>query len=164
MEAQAITVEKPFESAEEKFAELVARLSAEESRRLTHSELESVISAEGREVLRRLMQGHLDLRAAGEPRLELVQGADDVKRTHRRLRARGLMTVFGLVTVLRLSYGARRHPSLSPLDAALNLPAQVKDFIARKVVKNDHLKLGMMSFDGRGALRIPGSLVSGRSW
>ena len=42
MEAQAITVEKAFVAAEEKFTELVERLSTEESLRMTHSELESV--------------------------------------------------------------------------------------------------------------------------
>jgi hypothetical protein len=125
MEAQAITAEKPFGAAEEKFSELVARLSAKESATLTHGELESLISSEGREIHRRLLQGHLDLRAAGEPRLESVRGADDAERTHRRQRARGLMTVFGLVTVLRMSYGARRQASLAPLDASLNLPPEL---------------------------------------
>jgi hypothetical protein len=133
MEAQAIAVEKPFASAEEKFEDLVARLSAEETQRLTHSELETLIGAEGREVLRRLMQGHLDLRAAGERRLGSLQGADEVERTHRRRRARGLMTVFGLVTALRLSYGARRQPSLSPLDAALNLPEELHSHGLRRL-------------------------------
>ena len=41
MEAQAIAVEKPFVAAEAKFTELVTRLGTEESRRMTHSELES---------------------------------------------------------------------------------------------------------------------------
>jgi hypothetical protein len=83
------------------------------------------------------MQGHLDLRAAGEPRLESVQGADEIERTHRRHRARGLMTVFGLVTALRLSYGARRHPSLSPLDAALNLPEELHSHGLRRIAATE---------------------------
>ena len=37
MEAQAIVFEKPFAAAEEKFNELVGRLGAGESRRMTHS-------------------------------------------------------------------------------------------------------------------------------
>lgn len=64
METQVITVEKAFAAAEEKFTGLVERLSTEESLRMTHSELESVIAAEGREIHRRLLQGHLDLRAS----------------------------------------------------------------------------------------------------
>jgi len=69
MEAQAITVEKAFAATEEKFGELVARLSAKESRRMTHGELESLISAEGREIHRLLLQGHLALRASEGPHL-----------------------------------------------------------------------------------------------
>ncbi len=98
MEAQAITVEKPFAAAEAKFTDLVTRLSTEESRRMTHSELESLITAEGREIHRRLLQGHLDLRASGEQVLASVRGADEVERTHHGHRARPLLTVFGLVT------------------------------------------------------------------
>ncbi|MEI7706467.1 MAG: hypothetical protein WCK73_17925 [Deltaproteobacteria bacterium] len=66
MEAQAVTVGKAFAAAERKFTELVERLSTEESLRMTHSDLESVIAAEGREIHRRLLQGHLDLRASEE--------------------------------------------------------------------------------------------------
>ncbi len=133
MEAQAIAVEKAFAAAEEKFSELVARLSAKESRRMTHSELESLIAAEGREIHRRLLQGHLDLRAAEEQVQASVRGADDVLRTHRRRRGRGLLTVFGLVTAMRMAYGARRHGSLSPLDASLNLPEELHSHGLRRL-------------------------------
>ena len=125
MQAQAIAVEKPFVAAEEKFVELVARLSAAESKRMTHSELESVIAEEGREIHRRLLQGHLDLRAAQERVQRSVRGADGFARTHHRHRERGLLTMFGLVTVIRMSYGARGRSSLSPLDQSLNLPPEL---------------------------------------
>ena len=39
--------------------------------------------------------------------------------------------------------------------------AQVKNLIARKVVKNDRLKLGVMSFDGKGTWSLPS--CSGRT-
>jgi hypothetical protein len=133
MEAQAISVEKPFGAAAEKFGELMGRLSAQETRRMTHSELESLIAAEGREIHRRLLQGHLDLRASEEEVLPAVRGADDVERTHHRRRARGLLTVFGLVTAMRMTYGARRHGSLSPLDASLNLPEELHSHGLRRL-------------------------------
>lgn len=125
MQAQAIAVEKPFAAAEEKFAELVAQLCAEESSRMTHSELESLIAEEGREIHRRLLQGHLDLRAAQERVQRSVRGADGLERTHHRHRGRGLLTMFGLVTVMRMTYGARGRSSLSPLDRSLNLPPEL---------------------------------------
>ena len=124
MEARAIRVEKPFAAAEEKFVELVARLSSEESVGMRHGDLETLITAEGREIQRRLLQGHLDLRGSGEKMLAVVAGKDGVERTHHRQSARGLLTVFGLVTVLRMSYGRRGQSSLSPLDASLNLPEE----------------------------------------
>jgi hypothetical protein len=133
MEAQAIVEEKPFAAAEEKFAELMVRLQSGESQRMTHSDLESLITAEGREIQRRLLQGHLDLRASEERVESSVRGADDVERTHHRQRSRGLLTVFGLVTALRMTYGARRHASLSPLDASLNLPEEIYSHGLRKL-------------------------------
>ncbi|HUJ82874.1 MAG TPA: ISKra4 family transposase, partial [Candidatus Acidoferrales bacterium] len=145
MEARAFAVDDPFVAAEEKFDELVTRLRGEESQRMTHSELESLISKEGREIQRRLLQGHLDLRAAEETVQTSVRGADDIERTHRRRRVRGLMTVFGLVTVLRMSYGARRHQSLSPLDASLNLPEELHSHGLRRVAA---VEAARGSFDG----------------
>jgi hypothetical protein len=133
MEAQAIAVEKPFAAAEEKFRELVAQLGDQETLRMTHSELETLIAAEGREIHRRLLQGHLDLRASEEEVRPAVQGADDIERTHHRRRARGLLTVFGLVTAMRMTYGARRHGSLSPLDASLNLPEELHSHGLRRL-------------------------------
>ena len=125
MEAQTVVDEKPFAEAEEKFTELVARLRTEESRRMRHSELESLITSEGREIHRRLLQAHLDLRASNERVVVSVRGADEVERTHHRRRARPLLTVFGLVTAMRMAYGARGHRSLAPLDALLNLPEEL---------------------------------------
>jgi hypothetical protein len=125
MQAQAVAVEKPFAAAEEKFAEVVMRLGGGEARRMTHDELETLITAEGRELQRRLLQGHLDLRAQNERVEESVKGVDGIARTHRRRRARGLMTMFGLVMAMRITYGARKTTSLAPLDASLNLPHEL---------------------------------------
>jgi hypothetical protein len=145
MEAQAIREEKPFTAAEEKFRELVEQLSSAETQGLAHGELESLIAAEGRELQRRLFQGHLALRAAGERVLRSVGGADEVERTHHRQTARGLLTVFGLVTVLRTSYGARGRASLSPLDAALNLPEELHSHGLRQLAAVEAVR---GSFDG----------------
>ncbi len=58
--------------------------------------------------LRRLLQGYLDLRAHRERRHAEVKGSDGVVRSHCRPDCeRGLMSLFGEVTVRRLGYGAR---------------------------------------------------------
>jgi hypothetical protein len=87
------------------FEHLVDRLAREESQRLTHGELETMVQAEGSELLRRLIQGHLDQRAGEEPICERVVGADGIARTHRREGCtRCLETRFGEVIVTRRGY------------------------------------------------------------
>ena len=128
MEAHALVVEKEFGAAREKFEALAVRLGSAETMSMTHSEVESLVESEGREVLRRLLQDHLDLRADADARasarVPAVAGADAVIRTHRREQERPLLTLLGEVTVTRTGYGARGSDSLHPLDAQLNLPEE----------------------------------------
>ena len=63
MEARAITEDKPCEAfwpARSKFEELVKNLQSERCRGMAHDELEVELAREGRELLRRMYQGHLD--------------------------------------------------------------------------------------------------------
>ena len=106
------------------FEHLLGRLQGEEAQRTTHGELEALVHAEGSELLRRLIQGHLDQRGHEEPMRERVVGADGVARTHHRAGCtRCLETRFGEVIVTRRGYGGRGLDSVFPLDAELNLPA-----------------------------------------
>jgi len=90
------------------FEHLLGRLAGEEAQRATHGELEAMVQAEGSELLRRLIQGHLDQRGREEPMREHVVGADGVARTHRREGCtRCLETRFGEVIVTRRGYGGR---------------------------------------------------------
>lgn len=100
-----------------------------------HSEVETLVEQEGREVLRRLFQGYLDLRAAQEePRHESVSGADGLPRRHCRERERELMTLFGPVKVRRKGYSAHALASVFPLDEALNLaPDKYSHGLRRRV-------------------------------
>ena len=105
------------------FEHLLGRLAGEEAQRATHGELEAMVQAEGSELLRRLIQGHLDQRGREEPLRERVVGADGAARTHRRAGCmRCLETRFGEVIVTRRGYGGRTLDSVFPLDAQLNLP------------------------------------------
>jgi hypothetical protein len=122
--ANDVHVEDEFDDARVQFEELVGRLRSPQAKAMTHAELEVLITQEGRELQRRLLQGHLDLRAAAERVRDSVKGADGVRRTHRRRRARALVSVVGLVTVARMAYGARGTTSVFPQDAALNLPEE----------------------------------------
>lgn len=111
-----------YESACERFEELVGKLSSPASQSLEHGEVELLIKFDSMEILRLLMQGYLDQRAAGEERVEVCLGADGHERSHCRKRCRSLETIFGKVQVHRLGYSETELDSVFLLDAALNLP------------------------------------------
>jgi len=106
------------------FWALAGWLSGEQARGLEHGQLEARLEADSRELIRALLQDHLDLRAGSERRLELVVGVDGARRANvERAHPRALETVFGEVEVKRLAYRARGAGNLYPADAQLNLPA-----------------------------------------
>lgn len=124
MPALASLPADPFADAETQFARLIDHLGSEEARAMTHSELERELEAKGRELLKSLLQGHLELRSPGAAS-EPVRDAEGEQRSAQRLHERGLATVFGKVEVSRLGYGAEGADSLHPLDAELNLPEEL---------------------------------------
>lgn len=121
--ARARWCEDDFDMAYEEFDKLIEYLRGGQSRELTHSELEAALSERGRELLRLLYQGHVSSRGVG-PAAGPVCDADGLQHSQQRLHERGLSTVFGEVRVQRLGYAAPGAPSLHPLDAELNLPAE----------------------------------------
>jgi hypothetical protein len=78
---------KAFAQSRACFAGMEEWLSGAVAAGLTHAELEEQADARGRELLRRMYQDHLDLRAACEQRLQKVTGADGVARTRAENRS-----------------------------------------------------------------------------
>ena len=112
-----------FFAAREQFEAIVSQLHSAEAAILEHGDIEAIVHRDGMELLRRLLQGHLEWRANHEGRRSGIIGADDRERTHVRVDCeRKLTTLFGDVTVRRLGYSARGGTSLFPLDCELNLP------------------------------------------
>jgi hypothetical protein len=125
MSEYAPGAEKAFAQARACYEETESWLAGQEAAALTHAELEEQLGARGRELLRRLFQDHLDLRAAREQRRTDVAGPDGVPRTRTEPgHARPLATVFGPVTVARMAYRAPGAPNVHPADAQLNLPEE----------------------------------------
>ena len=126
MEAYALdTPQAAFGRSCGRFETMVSWLDGEESAGCTHAELEVRLQVDGRELLRQLLQDHLDLRAQREPRLTEVVGAEGVARGSAEAgRERKLATVFGDVAVRRVAYRERGHADLHPADGALNLPEE----------------------------------------
>ena len=120
-----------FAEAEASVSGLVSRLQSADTARMSHSDLEAMLEQQGRELMRQLLQAHLDLRAQATPTGSGV-GADGVERTHTRHGARALETLLGTVQVTREGHGARGRETLFPLDAALNLPTERYSFGIRR--------------------------------
>jgi hypothetical protein len=113
-----------FAQSRQRFEETVSWLAGMQSGGLSHAVIEQRLEVAGRELLRQLLQDHLDLRAVREVRLAAVVGEDAVTRTHaERDHERVLSTVFGQVDVTRIAYRAKGADSRFPADAVLNLPA-----------------------------------------
>jgi hypothetical protein len=123
-----------FACSREQFESLLGFLDGTDAAGLSHGELEERLDREGRELLRRLLDDHLALRAVREQRHEQVIGEEGVTRG--RVEAghvRALETVFGTVSVERLAYRAPGVGNLHPADAALNLPVERHSHGLRKL-------------------------------
>ena len=115
-----------FTASREQFDQLLGFLDGTDAAAMAHAHLEDHLSSRGRQLLKLLLQDHLDLRASREqPQPAPVTGADTVTRTRIETgHQRGLATVFGPVTVTRIGYRAPGADNLYPADAALNLPEE----------------------------------------
>ncbi len=124
-----------FEASGVLFETLVGELAGADCARVTHAELEDVLTARSRELFRQLLQDHLDLRARREPRLPEVTDAEQVARGGVETgHTRALTTVFGQVRVSRLAYRRRGRVNLYPADGQLNLPVEKHSHGLRKLV------------------------------
>jgi hypothetical protein len=127
-----------FAASRARLDQMVARLSDVQMMACTQHALEEYVTEAGRELQRQLMQDQLDARAAREPRLGQITGADGVARRraeagHRRLVA----TTVGPVEVRRIAYRAPGAPNLHPADAQLALPQRLYSFPLRRQVVHE---------------------------
>jgi hypothetical protein len=132
-----------YEQARQELEHIVRHLDSEEARSMTHSDLERELEKKGRELMRILLQEHLEARGPGQCE-QPVRGADGVERPRARLQERKLETVFGTVSVERVGYGQEATESLHPLDAELNLPDERYSLELRRRVAEEAAK---SSFD-----------------
>jgi len=144
-----------FARSTAKIREMHEHLSSSGTLRAEHGEVECWLEVEGRELLRLMLQEHLDARAAAERRVP-VRGADEVERTQVRDGERGLESVFGEVDVGRMLYQAEGHEGLAPLDAVLNLPRDhfshgVRRFVAKEIARASYDEVAELIGDRSGA-------------
>jgi hypothetical protein len=123
-----------FGASRERFEAVVAWLDGAVSARLSHAELEEQLQVDGRQLLRQLLQDHLDVRAQREQRLDEVADAGGVEHPYAETgHTRSLATVFGQVSVARIAYRTPGSANLHPADAVLNLPEEKHSHGLRKL-------------------------------
>ena len=133
MSALPCPVADPFAAADQAYATITEFLRSEEARQVKHSELERQLEGMGRELMRKLLQAHLDLRQPGEA-VEPLRDAAGTTLTPTPVHARSLESIFGTVDLARTGYRAQGTPSLHPLDGALNLPQEKYSLEVRRRV------------------------------
>ena len=105
MDNATATPHAPSPAAVE-FALLQSWLSSSTTLQLPLHAIEAQQSDKGSEVLRLLLQAHLQQRGDGDvgPALLVPSGHEQLGYAHRRLGTRSLTTVFGNVEVVRMGY------------------------------------------------------------
>ena len=103
-----------FAASRAQFATMLDWLDSADAGELTHAELEVRLDAEGRELLRQLLQDHVDLRAQRESRVEVVDADHTAHRAVEAGHARGLTTVFGQVDVTGWPTAGAAIPACTP--------------------------------------------------
>ena len=92
---------------------------------MSFDEIERMVSVQGRELLRKVIQYVTDVAADRERRLAGVADAAGVARTRaERGHARTVVSQFGAVTIRRIAYRAPGLANLHPRDAVLNFQAR----------------------------------------
>jgi hypothetical protein len=143
MSALPCPIADPFAAADQAYATITEFLRSEEAWQVKHSELERQLEGMGRELMRKLLQAHLDLRQPGKA-VEPVRDAAGTPLTPTPVHGRSLESIFGTVEVARTGYGAAGTSSLHPLDGALNLPPEKYSLEVRRRVAIEAAK---SSFD-----------------
>ena len=133
MSAQPAVDGDAFAEARESFGEIETFLGSKEACSLRESDLERELEKRGRELMRQLLEAHIQVRGPGEAAAP-VKSTDGEERVQQRLHERGLETVFGEVKIERAGYVAKGMESLHPMDADLNLPQELYSHEVRRRV------------------------------
>lgn len=124
--------EKPFAQGDGAYEMIKAFLSGE-AHAMEHSELERLLDEKGRELMRLLLQEHLNQRRPGET-TGPVRDREGETRTAATEHTRSVESIFGTLELTRAGYPSEGKDSLHPLDATLNLPDEKYSLEVRRRV------------------------------
>ncbi len=138
--ALALTsLEEHFGQSHKCFEEIINILDSREGNSMDFSQLERELEKRGKELLRTLLQEHLEKRSPGKTS-EPVTGSDGVDRPDNFSHDRQIETIFGRVKLNREGYGQEGCDSLHPLDAELNIPPELYSLELRRRVAEEAAK------------------------
>jgi hypothetical protein len=127
-----------LEHARSGFADLERWAMSPEASKLSLDQVERGTERRGREVLRRLLQAHMDQRGPGDvgAALIVVEGEGRAKEVRRhgqkRRHRRNVLTIFGVLVLHRLAYHAAEAASIHPLDEQAELPERSFSYEVQK--------------------------------
>ena len=129
-----LKINNPFFEAKNLLDSLIEILRTPKWLGAEHGEVEQLIEKDGFEVMRLLLQGHLDERARQETEFDCIAHGTE-EHTHKRKNcSRQLNSIFGKVTSHRRSYSNGGVDSIFPQDAQLNLSKdQYSDGLRRQI-------------------------------
>jgi hypothetical protein len=114
----------------EAFSELERFLQGAATEQLALGAVERESERRGRELVRLLLQAHLDARGDGDVGEAIVACGPEgpVRPGYKRRHTRPVLTLFGTVQVTRMGYGAPGHQAIHPLDRQLRLPGRIYSY------------------------------------
>lgn len=127
--------------ARQEFNSLEKWLYSQEVGRMGLRGIELGEELRGRELLRLLLQAHIEGRGDGDvgPSIEVFESGKSGKAvfySHKRIQTRKVVTLFGKICVNRVGYGRRGNASIHPLDEQLQLPGGLYSYeLQRRIVK-----------------------------
>lgn len=129
------------EAARKKFNSLERWLYSKQACQMGLWGVEVSEESEGRELLRLLLQSHIECRGTGDvgPAIRIFKNSDTeevLKYTHKRIHARNIWTIFGKICVKRTGYRKKDKVSIHPLDEQLQMPQRAYSYeLQRRLVK-----------------------------
>jgi hypothetical protein len=110
---------------------------SEQTLRLPEHEVEAGMENRGREVMRLMLQAHMNRRGTGRvgPALRVVRPEGETRHEEARVDPCKIVSIFGDVTARRTAYAAAGRESVHPLDETAKLPARSFSYeVQRRVV------------------------------
>jgi len=125
--------------AQLKFNELEQWLSSNQSAQATLNQVEGSVEVNGRELLRLLLQEHINHRGNGDVGTAVMVVDLEGKQvvfSYKRLDTRTIVTLVGSVVIRRIGYRNPQHTAIHPMDELMQLPRRCYSYeLQRRIVK-----------------------------